>query len=74
MGTVSLTTVTNENTAILVTDNQSNHISSPQMLLQVKLAAQQNILKPPTNIGNVINNNIKIKSEQTVIKTRPYIY
>lgn len=74
MGTVSLTTV-NKIIAILVTDNQSNHISSPQMLLQVKLAAQQNILNPSTNIGNVINNNIKIKSEQTVIKTRrPYIY
>lgn len=38
--TVSVPTVTNKNTAILLTEDQSSRTSSPQMLLQVKLAAQ----------------------------------
>jgi hypothetical protein len=44
------------------------------MLSQVKPTAKYNMLKPSINIRNVINNNIKIKSEQTIIKTKsPYI-
>lgn len=67
--TVSLPRVTNKSTAILLNESQSNHISCPQMLLQVKLTAQYNMLKPSINIINVIN-IIKIKSEQTIIKTK----